>query len=78
MDHVPCLLSPTARQYFWPGGAGCSCNDWAEGLYTPADFESGDRAALTRSIRSFAEQYRYVKDEALDAVSEVARFRERH
>ena len=70
--------SPSARRYFWASGSGCSCNSWGDDLRTEADFENGDRDALRRGIRRFVEGHSYYISGvgALDALDEVARFKE--
>lgn len=70
--------SPSARRYFWASGSGCSCNSWSDDLRTEADFENGDRDALRRGIRRFVEGHSYSISgvDALDALDEVARFKE--
>lgn len=67
------FYSPSARKFFWVSGAGCSCDSIGSDVYSVADFENGDRDALARSIRSFAEDYSYAVPapeviRALDAV----------
>lgn len=51
--------SPSARRYFWHGDSGCSCNSWEEGVDSASDFENGDRDALLRAWKSFAEDNEY-------------------
>ena len=70
--------SPSARLYFWHGDGGCSCNGWGDDICTEADMKSGDRNALLRAIREFAEDYPHYlySADVLDAVGAVRRFKE--
>lgn len=67
--------SPTARRYYWSGGAGCSCNYWSQDLSTVADFEDGPKDALARAVRAFvAEHYILEESDAVTALDELRRF----
>ena len=50
------FYSPSARRFFWRGGAGCSCFCWGTGLAV-GDFEDGDRDALLRGLEAFASEH---------------------
>jgi hypothetical protein len=43
--------SPSARQYYWLWGSGCSCNDIGDGIYGVGDFAHGDYAAIRHGLR---------------------------
>jgi hypothetical protein len=70
--------SPIARRYFWHGGSGCSCTCWGDGLRSADDFENGDRSALIRALRAFADdnEHSVSASSALDATSAAQTFKE--
>lgn len=45
------FYSPSARQYFWISGGGCSCSYLWEYVETVDDLENGDREALIRAVK---------------------------
>ena len=53
------FYSPSARRYFWHGDSGCSCNGWGDGVSSAESFENGDRDALNRAWKAFAEENTY-------------------
>ena len=71
------FYSPSARRYFWHGDSGCSCNSWSDGLSTDADFENGDRTALSRAWEAFAkDSYAFSVTEYLSGVSTIRDLKE--
>lgn len=46
--------SPSGRFYWWDE-SGCSCNDYGDGFRAASDFGDGDRDALERAYRDWAE-----------------------
>jgi hypothetical protein len=70
------FYSPSARRYFWHGDGGCSCNSWADGLTSSADFENGDRETLLRAWETFAREREYsiTLTEYQSGVSEIRGF----
>ena len=74
-DEFHAWYSPSARRYFWASGAGCSCNDFSDGIGGESDFENGDRPALMAAIgRYFDEQYRNHPSERVRALSDANGF----
>ncbi len=70
------FYNPSARQFFWVSGSGCSCDSIADNARTVGDFEHGDRAALIRAINAFAdESYRQVAKDVVGAHAAVMAFR---
>ena len=67
--------SPSARRYFWDGDAGCSCNSWGDNLYRLSDFRVGNKAALQRAFREFADEHYLSAGDALRTADEIARFK---
>lgn len=71
------FYSPSERRFYWASGAGCSCNHWGEDLRSPADFESGNKAALCRALRAFGDDNdcTFRPSEVIDAIADVRRFK---
>lgn len=67
--------SPSSRRYFWHGDSGCSCNNWAKGVASSADFSNGDKEAAARAWESFARDYEY-SIHTSDYISGAAQIRE--
>lgn len=69
--------SPSARRFFWLGNSGCSCTSWSDDLRGEADFENGDKAALRRALRGFADAHcgAIKPSQLVDTLDELARFK---
>lgn len=72
------FYSPSARRYFWHGDSGCSCNSWADGIASAANFEDGDKGALRRAWEFFAKERSYTFGAAdyLNGVEQINKFEE--
>lgn len=73
--------SPSARQYFWISGSGCSCYSLSEEFESIASFENGSRDDLIRAIKRYAkDDGRYYSDltpsYVLEVIEGVKRFKE--
>lgn len=70
--------SPSARRYFWLGGSGCSCNSWYDDATSVEAFENGDRDALVRAVKSFADdhEYSFPGSEASETLATIKTFKE--
>lgn len=53
------FYDPASRRYFWIGGSGCSCDAIANMVYSPAQFQNGDRAALLRAVEAHLDDDNY-------------------
>ena len=67
--------SPSARRFFWHGDSWRSCNWWGDNLHRPSDFYDGDKAALQRAFREFAEEKYLDAGDALRTADQIARFK---
>ena len=67
--------SPSARRFFWYGDSGCSCKEWGDNLESPSDFYDGDKAALQRAFREFADECCLSAGDVLHIADQIARFK---
>lgn len=51
------FYSPSTDVFYWHSGSGCSCDEWGDGLNSPADFEqSKDRNDMQRAFDRFRQE----------------------
>lgn len=67
--------SPSARRHFWYSDSGCSCNYFDVGWAT--EFSDGDREAVCRAFRTFAEEDSFTSTaEAFQSMNTLKTFKE--
>lgn len=77
-DELAAFYSPAGRRFYWISGSGCSCNSLGDEVTGIASFEEGDRDALRRAIKRFADASYYpaaeVAPKRLAAIQSVKAF----
>lgn len=52
------FYSPSTDAFYWHSGSGCSCNEWGDELWSPADFEqSKDKSDMQRAFDRFRAEH---------------------
>jgi len=73
-EEIHFWYSPTAKQYFWASGGGCSCSDLSDFINTKSDFEHGTKNDALRALKRFTKnQYSDIPKDAVRACQDKIR-----